>query len=773
MRRIVGAVVSMFYGSSADQENDVEPQASFPDAMPDDNATGLPNRQTDEVQDNGTHTESCLSAKEVNKNPGAHDDDAGPQPSFPQQISKESPVVLPKCQTDKVEDKSTHINSHTESSPSAKELPLKAKVNPEDQDDNGEPKPSFSKPISDESPTVPSKCLPDDVGKESSPVKSDKELSGNLVTPKTRKITNLTAQEQVVEQHVNSAEPKTDKIPQVVPKHLRDEIKAKSHHLKTSKEPLPVYQVPLEEEQINISGCRRFIFGKDEVHKTNRTIMVMGATGAGKSTLIDGMINYILEVQREDGYRFKLVKEVQRGTQAMSQTTEVTVYKLNYQDGFQIDYSLTIIDTPGFGDTRGIKRDMEITEQIRNLFTSTSGQVFELDAVCFVVQAALARLTPSQKYVFDSVLSIFGKDIADNIRVLVTFADGKRPPVLEAITASGVPCPEEKGAPLHFKFNNSALFSNNNSQTKDEDEEDDEEDFDEMFWKMGQKSMKRFFVALNKIPTKSLRLTKEVLTERKQLENLVENLRKQVRVGLTKLEEIRQTSDILQTHQAEISRNANFEFEVKVIEPLQILKKENTFITNCQQCSYTCHKSCAYANDVDKIKCCAIGIDGKCTVCPNKCIWTVHFNQKYTWEYKEVTKKETIQELKEKYEVAKGEKNTVEILMTKLEDEYEDVQVEVTVMMDESSACLNKLKDIALKPDPLSTPDYIDMLIEGEKAEVKPGWQARVESLMGMKETAEYMAKVGRKEVLLEKGKRVTLKKQSFMTRMFAKILRT
>ncbi|XP_055016501.1 uncharacterized protein LOC129411020 [Boleophthalmus pectinirostris] len=388
-------------------------------------------------------------------------------------------------------------------------------------------------------------------------------------------------------------------------KRLPDAVRAKSTCLESNTWQVPVYQVPLEEEQINVDGCRWFRFGKDDM-KTNRTIMVMGATGAGKSTLIDGMINYILGVRWEDEYRFKLVKEVQKETQAVSQTSEVTVYKLNYRDGFQINYSLTIIDTPGFGDTRGIERDRQITEQIRNLFTSESG-VFEIDAVCFVVQAALARLTPSQRYVFDSVLSIFGKDIAENIRVLVTFADGQRPPVLEAIKASGVPCPLEKGNPVHFKFNNSALFASNNSPTKEEDEDEEEEGFDHMFWDMGNKSMKRFFVALSKIETKSLTMTKEVLTERKQLENLVENLQKQVRVGLSKLEEIKQTSQIVETHQAEISRNKNFEYTVTVTEPVQIdISGTGIFITNCQQCHYTCHDNCAYANDADKIKCCAM-----------------------------------------------------------------------------------------------------------------------------------------------------------------------
>uniref|UniRef100_A0A667ZTH0 Septin-type G domain-containing protein n=1 Tax=Myripristis murdjan TaxID=586833 RepID=A0A667ZTH0_9TELE len=200
-------------------------------------------------------------------------------------------------------------------------------------------------------------------------------------------------------------------------------------------------------------GCRRYSFGKESLRR-NRTIMVLGAAGSGKSTLINGMINYIIGVEWKDSFRFKLTDEGQLRSQAESQTSEVTVYKVNHQEGFKTDYSLTIVDTPGFGDTRGIERDKVITEQLRNLFSAKLG-VSEIDAVCFVAQASLRRLTPTQKYVFDSMLSIFGKDVAENIRILVTFADGQRPPVLEAIIASEVPCPKtNKGVPVHFKFNN-------------------------------------------------------------------------------------------------------------------------------------------------------------------------------------------------------------------------------------------------------------------------------------------------------------------------------
>ncbi|XP_062284269.1 uncharacterized protein LOC133990109 [Scomber scombrus] len=530
---------------------------------------------------------------------------------------------------------------------------------------------------------------------------------------------------------------------------LADAVKEKSTQLEPKTGPLSVYQIPLKEEQTNVPGCKRFTFGNRD--KCSRTIMVLGATGAGKTTLINGMINHILGVEWNDSFRFKLVDEGQSKSQAHSQTSDVTVYKINHQEGFKIEYSLTIVDTPGFGDTRGIERDRMITEQLRNLFSSDLG-VSEIDAICFVAQASLARLTPSQKYVFDSVLSIFGKDVAENIRVLVTFADGQRPPVLEAINESGAPCPKGKdGLPVNFKFNNSALFANISSAANSIDGEDEEGGFDQMFWNMGTKSMKRFFAALNVIETKSLKMTKEVLRERKQLETSVENLQQQVKLGLAKLEEIKETSGKLKEHEAEISRNENFEFEVTVKKPVQEdISGTGNYITNCQQCHQTCHYPCGIPNDEDKSGCCAMGPDGQCEQCPGKCHWSAHFNQKYRWDYKEVKEKRTVKELQEKYLKAAEAKTPVQALIDKLKAEYDHVQAEVVKLMEKSGKCLNRLKEIALKPNPLSTPEYIDMLIEGEKTEAKPGWKERVQALITMRERAEYLAKVDRGENLLK-----------------------
>ncbi|KAL3055782.1 hypothetical protein OYC64_018468 [Pagothenia borchgrevinki] len=144
-----------------------------------------------------------------------------------------------------------------------------------------------------------------------------------------------------------------------------------------------------------------------------------------------------------------------------------------------------------------------------------------------------------------------------------------------------------------------------------------------------------------------------------------------------------------------------------------------------------------------------MGPDGNCKVCPGKCHWGQHFNQKYRWEYEQVKEKQTVQALKQKYLKALEGKGTVQDVIDQLKAEYQRVQVEVRDMMQRSAKCLNRLGEIALKPDPLSASEYIDMLIEGEKSEAKLGWKQRVEYLMEMRGQNEIMAKARSGENLL------------------------
>ena len=103
-------------------------------------------------------------------------------------------------------------------------------------------------------------------------------------------------------------------------------------------------------------------------------------------------------------------------------------------------YTFTITDTPGFGGTEGLRRDKKITKQIKEFFSLPPPDgIDHLDSIGFVVQASQVRLTSTQEYIFDSILSIFGNDVSKNIFMMITFADGQRPPVLAAIKEAKIP----------------------------------------------------------------------------------------------------------------------------------------------------------------------------------------------------------------------------------------------------------------------------------------------------------------------------------------------
>ena len=257
---------------------------------------------------------------------------------------------------------------------------------------------------------------------------------------------------------------------------------------------LDIYQYPLVE------------FTEEEKKKAI-TFLVIGETGSGKTTLINSFVNALMGVTMSLNYRYIIVSEQNLNlSQAQSQTQEVTIYNIKTKDGkyFQI------VDTPGYGDVRGISQDKIITEKISKTFKD---KLHSINAICFVARSSSPRLTPRQKYIFHSIFELFGEDVTSNIIAMLTFCDGEDPQVLAALQEPGsvydkiIPHVEP---PWYYKFNNSAFFSlNMNDQ------------FTRMFWDLGMKSFKRFIKRLEKMKKITLNQTKEVLTERKKLENLI------------------------------------------------------------------------------------------------------------------------------------------------------------------------------------------------------------------------------------------------------------
>ena len=509
---------------------------------------------------------------------------------------------------------------------------------------------------------------------------------------------------------------------------------------------MTMYQAKSRVTYENITKrVRRIEIGDRHPGAHEKVIMIVGATGSGKSTLINGMFNYILGVEWKDDFRVKLIEEGIQGketNQAESQTQWITSYTIHYKADFTIKYTLTIIDTPGFGDTAGIKKDTEITDQIKTCFTTESPHgVDSLDAVGFVAQSALPRLTPSQRYIFDSILTLFGKDIGENIFMLLTFADGQKPQILSGLKAGNIPYQK------FFKFNNSALFVSNKGVKLDELGAGVDDNFDEMFWKMGVKSFRIFMKELGNVQAKSLLLTKDVLDERSRLDITIEGIQKDIKLGLGKLEQLRTEYQVLDHHQADIDKNRNFTYTVVEQSIETKPTEEGQYTTNCINCNRTCHEHCMIPKDENKARCWAMGGGKKkeyCRICSQHCHWSIHRNLPYVYVIVTKTVLKTAEDLKRKYEEAEGKKLTAEQLVRKSTIEFDAVQMRVLTLINQARKSIDRLNEIALRTNPLSTVDYIDILISSEKAEARPGWKERVDQLIQVKEKAEQMQKLAK-----------------------------
>ena len=511
-----------------------------------------------------------------------------------------------------------------------------------------------------------------------------------------------------------------------------------------------MYTLPLSlEYEDSGSQLRKFVINLGEKgvqlqrkFKTvpEKVIMVVGATGSGKTTTVNAMINHVFGVQWKDNFRLKMIHELSSNqeaqairNQAHSQTQFVSCYTLPYMEGFKIPYNLTIVDTPGFGDTKGIEYDKVITEQIRRFFhTKGSAGIDHVDAICFMAQAGNPRLTLTQQYVFDRILAMFGKDIKENLLVLFTFADGQKPQALSAMLAAGILEDESN----FFKFNNSALFVANSG-------EDDEDNFDRMFWRMGIKSFEKFFQGLAEMESKSLVLTKQVLDERAQLEVRLSGLREKIDLGVNKLSELQQLKRVCDQHAADINANKNFKFTVEEAKRVQVELATGTYTTNCLVCNFTCHFPCKIPRN-DKKDGCAAMLNGSCKECPNNCHWSKHVNDAYRFETQYETVEKEYDEIKERFNVAVEGQSKAEAVIKQVEQDFNETNNIVLRFVAEMQRGLKKLSEIALKKDPLQQVDYLDLLIESEKSQAKPGWKDRVIALQKTRDEAVEINRLGK-----------------------------
>ncbi|XP_067291757.1 uncharacterized protein [Pseudorasbora parva] len=471
--------------------------------------------------------------------------------------------------------------------------------------------------------------------------------------------------------------------------------------------------------------CRKMIFGERDKSKPHKTILMVGETGTGKTKLINAMINYMLGVKREDKVWFEITDDQSDRTSAHSQTSNITVYGFYLQ---QSPIHLTIIDTPGYGDTRGVDYDKEISLMLLNL-SKCDDWVHKIDAVCLVVKASQNRLSGRQIYIFDAVQSLFGSNIDENIVLLVTYSHGAHPKnVLTAVEEAKFKCAvDDKNQPVYF------LFDNCQGETFHEEYQM----VQEQSWNLSFKGMTGFFKLLENIKTKTLKMTRDVLQKREKLEAKMSNMQSHAQKMKLKKNELKQSQEDLEF----VKNNKNFENEVDV--PYKVKVDIDYSLASVAMCCPVCEENCHYPGCwwVRDLSWCRKMRNNHCTVCTNKCHYSKHVKEAKIYVTKTKKEKRINEKLKKEYD---DKIDASDSLVKKLGEELQELEKEKIKLVIEAFHCVESLQEIALNTDSLIILLHANFLIEKlkeinepEKAEILENIKKRARE--EKKQALEYM----------------------------------
>eukprot|EP01059_Diplonema_ambulator_P013063 TRINITY_DN23590_c0_g1_i1.p1 TRINITY_DN23590_c0_g1~~TRINITY_DN23590_c0_g1_i1.p1 ORF type:complete len:555 (+),score=167.50 TRINITY_DN23590_c0_g1_i1:33-1697(+) len=491
----------------------------------------------------------------------------------------------------------------------------------------------------------------------------------------------------------------------------RDEVEAST---RKPLKPLPYEAAVIEEVDKDFRyEEKEYIYVRPKGRKAEKviTILLLGETGSGKSTLVNALFNHALGVQYNDKVRYRVIKDNPVREQAESQTQSVSVYKVWCED---IGATIRVIDTPGFGDTRGVERDDVISDLVKSAIERED----EIHAVGFVAAASRPRLTHTQKYIISKVLGCFGRDAINGIYVLATFADGKRAPVLDAFKAdNSFPFSEAR----HFHFNNSALYATGADRTE----------FTRGFWSMGASSMQAFLSSLaSKTPFK-LENTVDVIHTQRRLETYVKGVLPQVTIGISKVTNLTRIMDDIDVNKAMINETGYYKYLSSVPRVERVPKEEGSFTTQCLKCSFSCHEECTRL-DSEKHLCCVMDAAGCCTVCPGRCSFIEHKNLDYIFVWKtEVVEREC--DMKKLANTAAIKGLTIsQALQDEVTQEMHEACANIRSLLAKIQSATSSLNKLALRPTELSLSDYLTLLATEETTSKQPGWEYRVIIINGI-----------------------------------------
>jgi GTP-binding protein EngB required for normal cell division len=446
-----------------------------------------------------------------------------------------------------------------------------------------------------------------------------------------------------------------------------------------------------DERQPNSTKFKRVAFQEDSplnfvierppvMIKSRRQIkiVIVGETGAGKSTLINFIFTWAKKFTVKDFINRRKIAikslyydgdgstEADPSDQSQSQTQFCKLYNYELEiEGQDFIYDIVLMDTPGFGDVRGIEQDDKNEDEIIKSIKDAE----KINAVLIVLNGSAARITHRTICLMSKLMNLLPDTFAENVYFLQTNVN-KRP----ALDLSK--CLQLQDINFAPKKEN-IFFIQNDAFTLDD------EDFkDEIVQEQLQVTLKKCKQSL----TNLFKLMESSALKDVDAFGDLKKLRDEMKLKLRTLVDLEVQAE---NESAELSKAAQMIAGAKdSIEALRSLKFDDVIYheviptdnhnTICVHCKHACHLNCALDEIKDqgseKIRgCIAFGKvtnELTCTECQHSYEYHVHLKV----VYKAHNKKNTlIEENLKKIGELKEEYDRKEMLKTEIDKRIEDL----------------------------------------------------------------------------------------------------
>lgn len=379
-------------------------------------------------------------------------------------------------------------------------------------------------------------------------------------------------------------------------------------------------------------------FAQQNPELKNTSIMVIGETGVGKSTLVNMIASYLTKSTVEKPYivipnKFHPIPSDKKYTNSeddvqnrkKAQTQKATTYSFPHNGGV-----FSIVDTPGMNDPEGNQKD----EKNLEIIIEAAEKANSLSAIVLVLNGTEARITPNIQSILTRLQGSIPDSITNNIVIVFTMCREETCNQTD-IKALGFD-PEEI-----LYFNNTAFSSPPEKRSQ----------MTVIEWDESMKSCENLIKVAEMIAPISTNEFTQIKTIRSQIKSLLQDGRNKLSFLQQLNEEYEKSLSLKEKADTDVKNNSNYT-TTKTINKAELVPT-SYYSTLCANCNTVCHDHCGLEMTTNKGESifagCACMNGSNCTVCPEKCSYVHHYHDYKTVKIVQVNVDDEIASIKQKY----------------------------------------------------------------------------------------------------------------------------